>query len=399
MSTQTVTPEVSPSANLVQIGSATVEETIQQRLAAERARLEREAGLVQHEHHQFKRPKERPFTKSERGHTMLLFGGLTWKHEKLVQGALEGLGYLAAPVPTPNVKAFQAGKEYGNNGQCNPTYFTVGNLVTYLQSLEEQGMSRQEIIDTHVFFTAGACGPCRFGMYEAEYRLALRNSGFDGFRVLLFQQSGGLNQTSSVPTAGISDASAVVMPKNKGCGKPVTQKPMAATTPCASPVRTVPDTVMRPTRRNSASSPRVCLESSGETTAIADTMRGQYRSTRCMVSMAKNKSSIAAKAPDASAPAIVAEPEAISPAAASRRAVTLDAEMPNRPSQPVTVSTQVLSSPPVCSCSRTVLASSTTPVTKRVTKALKAPTMITVEVTMVMSDAATGRSLRRTSCA
>ena len=31
-------------------------------------------------------------------------------------------------------------------------------------------------------------------MYEAEYRLALRNSGFDGFRVLLFQQSGGFNQ-------------------------------------------------------------------------------------------------------------------------------------------------------------------------------------------------------------
>src|SRR3990172_3334379 len=31
-------------------------------------------------------------------------------------------------------------------------------------------------------------------MYEAECRLALRNSGFDGFRVLLFQQEGGLNQ-------------------------------------------------------------------------------------------------------------------------------------------------------------------------------------------------------------
>ncbi len=48
-----------------------------------------------------------------------------------------------------------------------------------------------------MFFTAGACGPCRFGMYEAEYRLALRNSGFDGFRVLLFQQSGGLSQSDA----------------------------------------------------------------------------------------------------------------------------------------------------------------------------------------------------------
>jgi predicted nucleotide-binding protein (sugar kinase/HSP70/actin superfamily) len=34
-------------------------------------------------------------------------------------------------------------------------------------------------------------------MYEAEYRLALRNAGFDGFRVLLFQQSGGLNQAEA----------------------------------------------------------------------------------------------------------------------------------------------------------------------------------------------------------
>ena len=34
-------------------------------------------------------------------------------------------------------------------------------------------------------------------MYESEYRLALRNSGFDGFRVLLFQQSGGLSQSDA----------------------------------------------------------------------------------------------------------------------------------------------------------------------------------------------------------
>ena len=87
----------------------------------------------------------------------------------------------AEAVPTPNVKAFQTGKEYGNNGQCNPTYFTVGNLVQYLQNLEEQGLTKQEIIDRYVFFTAGACGPCRFGMYEAEYRLALRNAGFRRF--------------------------------------------------------------------------------------------------------------------------------------------------------------------------------------------------------------------------
>ena len=196
MSTQPVQPKAAPLEGLVQIG-ASVEDVIQQRLAEERARLEREAGVVKREIHHFKRPTERPFTRQQRGHTTLLFGGLTWKHEKLVHGALEGLGYRAEAVPTPNVKAFQTGKEYGNNGQCNPTYFTVGNLVQYLQTLEEQGLTKQEIIDRYVFFTAGACGPCRFGMYEAEYRLALRNSGFDGFRVLLFQQSGGLSQSDA----------------------------------------------------------------------------------------------------------------------------------------------------------------------------------------------------------
>ena len=196
MSTQPVQPKAAPPEGLVQIG-ASVEDVIQQRLAEERARLEREAGVVKREIHHFKRPTERPFTRQQRGHTTLLFGGLTWKHEKLVHGALEGLGYRAEAVPTPNVKAFQTGKEYGNNGQCNPTYFTVGNLVQYLQTLEEQGLTKQEIIDRYVFFTAGACGPCRFGMYEAEYRLALRNSGFDGFRVLLFQQSGGLSQSDA----------------------------------------------------------------------------------------------------------------------------------------------------------------------------------------------------------
>jgi predicted nucleotide-binding protein (sugar kinase/HSP70/actin superfamily) len=173
------------------------EEIIKQKLDAERARLALEMGVEIRNREHFKRPVENAFTKSQRANTTLLFGGLTWKHEYLIHGALQGLGYKCEAVPTPNVEAFQLGKEYGNNGQCNPTYFTVGNLVQHLQTLEQKGHSRQDIIDNYVFFTAGACGPCRFGMYEAEYRLALRNSGFDGFRVLLFQQSGGLNQAEA----------------------------------------------------------------------------------------------------------------------------------------------------------------------------------------------------------
>jgi predicted nucleotide-binding protein (sugar kinase/HSP70/actin superfamily) len=142
----------------------------------------------------FKRPVERAFTRDQRPYTTVLFGGLTWSHERLIKGAWEGLGYKCDVVATPDVKAFQLGKEYGNNGQCNPTYFTVGNLVQHLQGLEAKGLTREQISKDYVFITAGACGPCRFGMYEAEYRLALRNSGFDDFRVILFQQSKGLSQ-------------------------------------------------------------------------------------------------------------------------------------------------------------------------------------------------------------
>src|SRR3954464_9500826 len=119
-----------------------IEETIRQRVAEERARLEREAGLKPHRTEHFHRPIERPFTAAEREKTTLLFGGLTWKHEKLIRGALEGLGYNCEVIPTADVNAFQLGKEYGNNGQCNPTYFTVGNLVQYLQKMEEAGSKR-----------------------------------------------------------------------------------------------------------------------------------------------------------------------------------------------------------------------------------------------------------------
>jgi predicted nucleotide-binding protein (sugar kinase/HSP70/actin superfamily) len=174
------------------------DDLVRARVEAAREKLMREAGLLDEHGRHFKRPVELPFLKSQRASTTLLFGGLTWKHEELIRAAWEGMGYRCEVIPTPDVKAFQLGKEYGNNGQCNPTYFTVGNLVQYLSRLrEEKGLTAEEINSQYVFLTAGACGPCRFGMYEAEYRLALKNSGFDDFRVLLFQQSGGLNQSEA----------------------------------------------------------------------------------------------------------------------------------------------------------------------------------------------------------
>ena len=170
---------------------------IAERLAAERLRLRKLAGLEPPKH--FHKPIERAFTAEERSRVTILFGGLTWKHEELIRAVFLGTGYHCERVPVPDVAGFQLGKEYGNNGQCNPTYFTVGNLVKHLQSLERAGMPRQDILDNYVFFTAGSCGPCRFGMYESEYRFALKNAGFDGFRVLLFHDSDGLKAASGEP--------------------------------------------------------------------------------------------------------------------------------------------------------------------------------------------------------
>lgn len=147
----------------------------------------------------FRRPVERPFTAAERDRVTILFGGLTAKHEALIKSVFHAAGYRAEILPTADVAAVQLGKEYGNNGQCNPTYFTVGQLIKHLRYLESTGLSQEEIIDRYVFFTAGSCGPCRFGMYEAEYRLALQNAGFDGFRVLLFQQTDGIRAASGEP--------------------------------------------------------------------------------------------------------------------------------------------------------------------------------------------------------
>jgi len=144
----------------------------------------------------YRRPVEPPFLDSQRAETTVLFGGLSPRHDRLMEGTLKGLGYRARALPNVSLAGYERAKEYGNNGLCNPTYFTVGNLVKYVQDLEASGVSREDIIATHVFVTAGSCGTCRFGMYESEYRLALHHAGFDGFRIILFGTDDGLDQST-----------------------------------------------------------------------------------------------------------------------------------------------------------------------------------------------------------
>lgn len=159
-------------------------------------------GLQQETRAQWFDPVPRQFLVKDKASTTILFGGLTMAHDYLVEGALAGLGYTVQHMDCPDNDSLRFGKEFGNRGQCNPTYFTVGNLIKYLTHMRDvEGKSKEEIVSKYLFITSGSCGPCRFGTYVTEYRKALRDAGFDGFRVLLFQQQSGLKQATGGESA------------------------------------------------------------------------------------------------------------------------------------------------------------------------------------------------------
>lgn len=165
----------------------------------ERARLGLDVRPAQYTERTFQDPADADRTK-----VTLLVSGLTVAHDEFVSAALSGIGYRVRPLDCPDEESLRFGKEYGNRGQCNPTWFTVGNLVKHLIHLRDhQGIPTHRILDEYVFLTAGACGPCRFGMYVTEYRKALREAGFEGFRVLLFQMAGGIRQATGDQDRGL----------------------------------------------------------------------------------------------------------------------------------------------------------------------------------------------------
>jgi len=142
---------------------------------------------------------QKPITYAPKSETIMLSGGLTLLQDQLIQSALQSLGENYISIPNPDFASFQTGKAYGNKGQCNPTYFTVGNLVKYLQNLrDEKGLSSEEIVQKYVYITAGGCGPCRFGMYITEYKKALRDAGFEGLRITSFEHNKGIFQGDEI---------------------------------------------------------------------------------------------------------------------------------------------------------------------------------------------------------
>ena len=110
----------------------------------------------------YKLPVEDPFTIDQLEDTTVLLGGITPGHDYLIEGSLQGLGYKCKSLPNTDLTAFQYGRDNGNHGYCNPTYFTSGNLIKFLKNLEAQGMDREEIIEKYVFLTTGCNAPCRF---------------------------------------------------------------------------------------------------------------------------------------------------------------------------------------------------------------------------------------------
>ncbi|HUG52963.1 MAG TPA: hypothetical protein VMR21_05160 [Vicinamibacteria bacterium] len=131
--------------------------------------------------------RPRPFTRAERDRVTILFGGLHWRAERVVQAAFENVGYRAQPLPVATRDDLLAGREAADIGQCCPTSFTTGNLVNFLRS-RVRDLGAEEVAGRYVYLTAGACGACRFGQYHQSYELALRNSGLEAFRMFLLAQ-------------------------------------------------------------------------------------------------------------------------------------------------------------------------------------------------------------------
>src|ERR1700730_7212649 len=141
--------------------------------------------------------KPRPFTREERDNVTVLFGGLHWRVERVIQGAMDNLGYRTQVLPTATREDLLAGREVADIGQCCPTSFTTGNLTNYLRGKAKE-LGAQEVAERYIYVTAGSCGACRFGQYHQSYELSLRNVGLDSFRMFLLGQD-GLEQG---PTAG-----------------------------------------------------------------------------------------------------------------------------------------------------------------------------------------------------
>ena len=101
----------------------------------------------------------RPFRREERDEVEILFGGLHWRLEKVIQAVFENVGCRARPLPTASKADLMLGRELADIGQCCPTSFVTGNLANFLKA-EAERIGPRQAADKYVYLTAGACGAC-----------------------------------------------------------------------------------------------------------------------------------------------------------------------------------------------------------------------------------------------
>jgi predicted nucleotide-binding protein (sugar kinase/HSP70/actin superfamily) len=162
------------------------------------------------DHSHYRAYAPRPFTRAERDSVTVLFGGLHWRVERVLQAVLESGGHHAQVLPVATKDDLLAGRELADIGQCCPTSFTTGNLVNFLRK-EAKTVGTEEVNRKFVYLTAGSCGACRFGQYHQSYELALRNSGLGAFRMFLLAQD-ELDQK-----AAMGDGLNLSLPVTLGC--------------------------------------------------------------------------------------------------------------------------------------------------------------------------------------
>ena len=165
-----------------------------------------ERGAISH----YRTYAPRPFTRAERDSVTVLFGGLHWRVERILQAVLESGGNKAEILPVATKDDLLTGRETADIGQCCPTSFTTGNLVNFLKKKSGE-IGAEEVNKKYVYLTAGSCGACRFGQYHQSYELALRNSGLEAFRMFLLAQD-QLDQK-----AAMGDGFDMNLPVTLGC--------------------------------------------------------------------------------------------------------------------------------------------------------------------------------------
>src|SRR5438093_39515 len=102
----------------------------------------------------------RPFTRGERDSVTILFGGLHWRAERILQAVLEQSGYRAQVLPVATKDDLLTGREVADIGQCCPTSFTTGNLVNFLRD-ESKRICAAEVAQRYVYRKRPAHGPGR----------------------------------------------------------------------------------------------------------------------------------------------------------------------------------------------------------------------------------------------